>query len=736
MTRFELKNALVALLISSVAAGVFCTPQSAADQSKSEDQKHGKGESKTEPAVASTGLFKDITTLVDEYYPHTKVTQKNLILQFEKNVHSRPTAVTARLQRVPDLGGILLSLEQKPGKYTGMEKVPQIQNEALHSTLLMAPYSNRHDCHVFVRLEYAPDVAPDFLQKFKALVNDFGDPYAQPNANPGGDRSVNSAPAAPVSSAPATSAVPAQTAAAASNSLPVSTTSTAALTASSPPVTKEPAKEIISATATNSSVVSSLATGSATAGQRSGSVSSTSSPSSTFSTPSPTSSTAPKKIFMWKATRGKDTVYLIGTIHGAKADFYPLPTPMERALEDSKHLLLEILIDKPTSEQTLKVIKQHTQYTSPDHLSLHISDETRQLLSEYLSWAGEPMSLYEKYKPWYVAHMVSRGRKWIGEKFKGSLGIDLYLMGRARQLKKTVDELESEESHFAMAQHWTDEVQDKDLQRTIRGLSGSRESVSDIVNSWKEADPEKFEKVLGLKNPKRSVEMIMYDKVMLDDRNIEMSKSLEKYMKGKTGPYLVAVGSAHMVGPTGLPTLLRKNGFQVQQSTYAPPAPAPIQTGVKKRPFPKEKMALWLPAAPEESTGAVHNGRYVQYQVGEIPDGCFVVRYYTPDKDVSTWDIPGPLALDRLADKYTVKATISKRKAMDLAGYAGRDIEYNRDKPGPGLMKGVASSEGGKMRIYLANGHFYILIADGKKQWLKSSNVDRFLNSLEITSER
>jgi len=38
---------------------------------------------------------------------------------------------------------------------------------------VLAPYSSKYDCHLNVRLTYPFDIKPDFLERFKLLVNDF-----------------------------------------------------------------------------------------------------------------------------------------------------------------------------------------------------------------------------------------------------------------------------------------------------------------------------------------------------------------------------------------------------------------------------------------------------------------------------------------------------------------------------------------------------------------------------------
>jgi uncharacterized protein len=63
--------------------------------------------------------------------------------------------------------------------------------------------------------------------------------------------------------------------------------------------------------------------------------------------------------------------------------------------------------------------------------------------------------------------------------------------------------------------------------------------------------------------------LIPFTMALLNNRNIGMAAKIEPFLKSKGSPLFVAVGSAHMVGETGLPNLLKKQGFEVEQLTAA-----------------------------------------------------------------------------------------------------------------------------------------------------------------------
>jgi hypothetical protein len=77
-------------------------------------------------------------------------------------------------ERGPKKGGILGTIELKEGGYGGAAMVPQTFDKHYYKVMLMAPYSRKHNCHLYVHL-YIPrlESKPEFIKEFNELVNSF-----------------------------------------------------------------------------------------------------------------------------------------------------------------------------------------------------------------------------------------------------------------------------------------------------------------------------------------------------------------------------------------------------------------------------------------------------------------------------------------------------------------------------------------------------------------------------------
>jgi hypothetical protein len=86
------------------------------------------------------------------------------------------------IQRGPKAGGILCYVYLAKGPYRGQLAMPGREGSTLgpvtldkkeFKQMLMAPYSARRDMHLWAALDYPPDVSPEFLKEYVALMTAF-----------------------------------------------------------------------------------------------------------------------------------------------------------------------------------------------------------------------------------------------------------------------------------------------------------------------------------------------------------------------------------------------------------------------------------------------------------------------------------------------------------------------------------------------------------------------------------
>jgi uncharacterized protein YbaP (TraB family) len=609
------------------------SPQAFAATSVPETSDGTTTDARTAPYVNT--LYPEIERLIREHYPKAKFTKTDRKIHFEYK--ARLTTVPGNRQEVvPDFGGVIGDIELRDGPYTGKVRLPQQFNEhAFYSVILMAPFSEKRNLHFYTRLEYPSDTPNNFLDEFRDKINSLDDvlnsgKFAEPAA---------------------VSSVPSGTA------------------ASSPPAGSE-----TSAPAPPVETTIRAAAGSAPAG----------------SGTAPVEAEKRAPTFLWKVTKDGDTIYLLGTIHGAISQFYPLPSAIDQAFDESKQLMVEIAIDKVEPEKIAKIVHQLGQYTPPDHLSKHLTPETKKIFEQYLSWSGETWEMYEKFKPFYVAGLAQQSQKWATTtKFRSGLGLDLYFLARAREAGKVISDLETVEQQLHIDADLSEDAQDRLLRTSIIHMKqGDGEAqINGYLAAWKAGDTAAMEE-LAYRRTRDYPELREYEKALLDNRNVGMLAKIKQLVRAKPGPHFVAVGAAHLVGKQGLVALFERDGYKVERVSSAVSSPLVAST-VANKIYP-ERFKIWFPAEPKRLT----EKDTVRYEVYEPPNGAYLVCVFTSPTEPRDWPVPPPLMLDKLVSIF--KPDPGSRKSFTLQGYPGREIESSGSGLNPKFNQGASKEAGGK----------------------------------------
>jgi uncharacterized protein YbaP (TraB family) len=265
------------------------------------------------------------------------------------------------------------------------------------------------------------------------------------------------------------------------------------------------------------------------------------------------------KLFLWKATSPTTEVYLFGSIHLGKKEFYPLAKEVETAFEKSKFLVLEADETKFKPQDLQDLILENAMYPADDALSKHATPETIKALGAL----GYPAEAIDRMKPWFLAITVSAvSIQKLG--YTKEFGVDTHFSKGAKEKGKDILELESLEYQIKLLSGFSPELQVKFLEATLEESEKTQEKMDTMVAAWSKGDTAALEQEM-IKKPleKRPAQKEIFAK-MIDDRNEGMAKKIGEYLKTKD-VHFVVVGAAHLVGEKGVAKLLEKQGFKVEQ---------------------------------------------------------------------------------------------------------------------------------------------------------------------------
>jgi uncharacterized protein YbaP (TraB family) len=272
--------------------------------------------------------------------------------------------------------------------------------------------------------------------------------------------------------------------------------------------------------------------------------------------------------FLWKVTGGKHDGYLVGTIHFARPEMYPLHPNLERALQEADFVALELDLTKVDQIKTLALVNERAMLpegtTLLDRVDGRDYKKFQEILKKSLLAAGAPM--LDRYEPWYAAMTLE---SLPAMKYMSTDGIDQYIAKQAHQDGKTVLELESMEAQLDIFDEFSDELQKLYFRQTVNNAAAAQEGLEQLLDMWTAGELEQLEAVheqFDAEGDKTMGDLYAeYSEAILGKRNAEMAEKVDHYLRdGEEGTYMIAVGSLHMVGEEGLVSLLEKKGYQVE----------------------------------------------------------------------------------------------------------------------------------------------------------------------------
>ncbi len=267
--------------------------------------------------------------------------------------------------------------------------------------------------------------------------------------------------------------------------------------------------------------------------------------------------------FLWRITKSGRTSYLYGTLHVGKLEWsFPGPQ-VKAALHASDVLALEVDLLDPA---VMAAAQQGMASAPPMRpLPASILDRFRAQMRAACLPQAMQLHLLNKLSPAIaMTTLVVLSARQDGLETRYSS--DLMLSRMAHGAEKKVISLENPNSQLALLSPDSGSASLEILEQGLQSLenNSARRSMRRVARVWAES---RFEELQRFSEWCECMDTPEQRKVMqkiLDDRNLLMAERITQLHED--GHHLfVAVGSLHLVGPMGLPTLLERRGYQIKR---------------------------------------------------------------------------------------------------------------------------------------------------------------------------
>jgi uncharacterized protein YbaP (TraB family) len=272
---------------------------------------------------------------------------------------------------------------------------------------------------------------------------------------------------------------------------------------------------------------------------------------------------AAQKLFLWKVTGSPGVVYLFGTIHVGRADFYPLAPIVETSFREADTLVTEADLNEPQdSNRLLKMLLQKGTYPAGDSVENHIGQQTRAHLLPYVAATKELASSYARLKPWFLTVSIAViEAKRMG--FDTNQGLDRHFADAAAEMHKPIGTLETTEFQLELMNSFSEELQDRLLLSALLDAEHQTELMDDMLEAWKSGNADAMEET-KLRYVRDYPQLKPVFEKMFDQRNDSMTQQIEQFLQTPKTTF-VAIGAGHLTGDRGILSQLRARNYTVEQ---------------------------------------------------------------------------------------------------------------------------------------------------------------------------
>ena len=269
---------------------------------------------------------------------------------------------------------------------------------------------------------------------------------------------------------------------------------------------------------------------------------------------------ASKRGLLYEIKSDAGTVYLFGTLHVGKPEFYPLDAQVNRAFAASSVLYLEVNLADSSIVQTASELGT---YPEGPGLDRALSPSVRTRVDAALKRYGLPREAAVRMKPWMLGQtllLLEAARRG----YDPAYATEMHLLGLASAQRKEVRGLETLAEQLAIFDRLPEsgvQFLDEILDALDDPRMGSH--LDALVEAWSHADARGLADELARERAEGTPFSREVLPLLVDKRNRTMTESIAGIARsGKTT--FVAVGALHLVGSDGIVELLRARGFSVR----------------------------------------------------------------------------------------------------------------------------------------------------------------------------
>jgi uncharacterized protein YbaP (TraB family) len=260
---------------------------------------------------------------------------------------------------------------------------------------------------------------------------------------------------------------------------------------------------------------------------------------------------------LWTVHSKNATLYLLGSIHLLPANLVWHTPEIDRAMESATTFVFEAPLDEKGKAEVAEFVRKNGQLPKGTTLRSLLSAKMRADFEHALTAAHLQPEQLDNERPWLAAVVIDvaylqRMNYIVAD------GVDLQVYAYAEANKKPIRTFETPEQQLSLFMPKDKKLELQEFDAELKEFQTEESSIGAMIDAWSSGNAREVGRLMN-----KSLESEPgAKKILIDDRNKAWIKTLDELL-AVPGTYFVTVGTGHLVGPKGVPALLRAKGYTV-----------------------------------------------------------------------------------------------------------------------------------------------------------------------------
>ena len=261
---------------------------------------------------------------------------------------------------------------------------------------------------------------------------------------------------------------------------------------------------------------------------------------------------------LWHIKTDKGEVYMLGAVHVLPSNLHWRTPQIARALSRSDVFVFEVPEDPKSVQELQGLIQAHGFLPLDQSLRDKLDPAALPDYDAAVALSGLPAAGVDHERPWLagIQLMFAQMQKLH---YGADNGVDSALMEEAAEKRKEMRYFETIAEQFALLAPDDPKLELQEFESGLKDLRDLASDVQPMMKAWGEGDQAKLDELINGDLD----QFPQARKILLDDRNKRWVPKIEAMLKEKR-VFFICVGAGHLTGATGVPALLRADGYKVE----------------------------------------------------------------------------------------------------------------------------------------------------------------------------